>query len=72
MKEQDLINLNFKREEGDNFYYYTLDIGSLCLITNANDEINNDFWTVELFEHDDFIFEDLQQLKLFITILKNK
>ena len=54
MREKDLIELGFLRDEGewtgssdDKWYYYTLDIGidkfnQLCLITQSSDEVKND------------------------------
>ena len=49
MKEEVLINLGFERndvseeESGDKaFYYFTMDFGDLCLISNANDESEKD------------------------------
>jgi hypothetical protein len=47
IKEKDLIELGFEREDEtpessgapDNWYYYTLDIEDFCLISNANDEV---------------------------------
>ena len=46
MTEQIFIDLGFERNDvpkeqsGDDhdFHYYTLDIGDICIITNANDE----------------------------------
>ena len=54
MKEADLIQLGFNRvdvseqESGDKpFYYYTYDIGNgtISLITQSNDEVENNNWT---------------------------
>ncbi len=51
MKEQDIIDLGFTKEFGDNFYYYTYDLASgLGLITQANDEVVNNKWYVEFFD----------------------
>ena len=53
MSEKELISLGFEKcieeEMGKPFYYYTLDIveGLYC-ITDANDEVENDEWIVEL------------------------
>jgi hypothetical protein len=41
-----------KEESGydNDYYYYSLDIGDVCLITNANDEATNDGWVVSIFD----------------------
>ena len=50
MTEQDLIDLGFKKEFGDNFRYYTYDFtNEFSLITQASDEIVKNNWTVEFF-----------------------
>ena len=51
MKEQDLVDLGFTKEFGEDFYYYTYDLArGLSLITSANDEVVNNEWFVEIFE----------------------
>ena len=51
MKEQDIIDLGFTKELGDNFYYYTYDLASgLGLITQASDEVVDNKWYVEFFD----------------------
>ena len=47
MKEEVLVQLGFNRndiseeESGASvFHYYTMDFGSLCLISNENDEVD--------------------------------
>ena len=48
MKEQDLIDLEFTKEFGEDFYYYVYDFArGLSLITQANDEVVNNEWVVE-------------------------
>jgi len=37
-------------------YYYDLEIGSLCFISNTNLEALEKGWTVELFDHQNFSF----------------
>ena len=81
MKEQDLINLGFERvdvsaeESGDEaFYYYTLDLGNqrvVSLISPADNEIVDNKWSVELFEDASISFDDIDQLKTFIKIVKD-
>jgi hypothetical protein len=82
LQEQDLINLGFemifvsKEEHGgdDDFYYYTLklfsDNGPL-LISCSNDEVINSKWTIELFDYDNYYFDDILVLTNFITAAKH-
>lgn len=78
MKEQDIINLGFEKEYGENqaFYYYTLNIGKdrspLSLISNANDEaIDEDWWYVEILNYEYIKFKKRDQLRDFIHLLEN-
>jgi hypothetical protein len=58
IQEETLKDLGFvsttvtKEESGydNDYYYYTLDIGDVCLITNAHDEAVNDGWVVSIFD----------------------
>jgi hypothetical protein len=58
IQEQTLKDLGFvsttvtKEESGydNDYYYYTLDIGDVCLITNAHDEATNNGWVVSIFD----------------------
>ena len=78
MKEEVLINLDFERndvseeESGDKaFYYFTMDFGDLCLISNANDESEKDGgYFVEVFDNMDIRIEDETDLKNLIEIFK--
>ena len=77
MNVQLLEELGFSKEESfdtsDNdtpdFYYYVLDIGGICLITNDSDDAEENGWYVELFEGD-IRFTDIEQLQELITLLK--
>jgi hypothetical protein len=77
MNIQLLEQLGFSKEESfdtsDNdtpdFYYYVLDIGGVCLITNDSDDAEENGWYVELFEGD-IRFTDIEQLQELITLLK--
>lgn len=79
MKEQNLIELGFERNDdndGDNdYYYYTLELGNdyspLCLISNGNDEAGDNDWSVSIFDYESIIFTELKQLKELINLLKN-
>lgn len=76
MSEKELISLGFEKctdEDLDKpFYYYTLDIveGLYC-ITDANDEVENDEWSVELsFDCNPRIkFKDVKSLTELINLL---
>ena len=62
MKEQDLVDLGFKKQNastdeillsefGDDFYYYTYDFArGFLLITQSSDEVVDNKWVVEIFE----------------------
>ena len=81
MKEQELIDLGFKKtdvspeEAGDEngFHYYTYDFsdsGGLSLISNSNDEAKKDEqWSVEIFDCNNILFTDSTELFVFINIL---
>jgi hypothetical protein len=79
MTEADLLQLDFTcvdeiaENSGapNNFHYYTYDIGTLCLITPASDEVKNDEWYVELFESSNIRFTSRTELEIFITLLIN-
>jgi hypothetical protein len=77
MKEQDIIDLKFERfdvgieESGyEAYHYYEYDIGDVSFITNSNDELTEGEWHVELFDMDSIRFKSIEDLKLFIEILK--
>ena len=81
MKEQDLIDLGFERndipaeESGDKpFFYFTYNItNELCLISSDNDEANKNGWYVELFDYENIEFRNLEDLKALISVIeKNK
>jgi hypothetical protein len=77
MKEEDLIQLGFKRvdvseqESGDKaFHYYTYDIGNgvISLITQSNDEVENNTWHVEVFDDTSIRFETIEDITKFIQV----
>jgi len=79
MKEQDLIDLGFKRtdvtaeESGDEaFYYYTYDIGNgvISLITQSNDEVKDNDWHVEVFDDTSIRFETIEDITKFIQVVE--
>ena len=79
IKEKHLIELGFKRQDNtpessgapNNWHYYTLDIGDLCLISDANDAVEHNNWEVYIFDYDLFKFTELEKLKLFIDMLNS-
>jgi hypothetical protein len=78
MKEQDLIDLGFKRtdvsaEESGYiaFYYYDMDFGkALSLISPSDDEVVDDKWYVEIFQDENLRIDNLNDLIDFINIMK--
>lgn len=80
MKEQDLIDLGFKRtdvsaEESGYiaFYYYDMDFGrnkTLSLISPSDDEVVDDKWYVEVFQDESLRIDKLNDLIDFINMMK--
>jgi len=76
MSEEDLIKLGFEKQEDTfdpkHFYYYTLTItNGLEFITQADDEVINDEWIVEVFETEiPIIYRDSLELSIIIASLK--
>ena len=60
MTEEQLIKLGFKKVIDDGwdgqkpFYWYELEISGLCFMTESNDVIKKNNWTVTIFEVDEF------------------
>jgi hypothetical protein len=58
MTEEIFTELNFEKnvvtmEESGNdkdFYYYSLDIGDICIISNADDEAEKNGWEAYIFD----------------------
>ena len=81
MKEQDLIDLGFERnditaeESGDKpFFYFTYNItDELSLISSDSGEAKKDGWFVELFDYENIEFRNPEDLKTLIDVIeKNK
>ena len=69
MKEEDLIELGFEKEYGEDFYYYIYELGnSHCLISNDNEESYK--WWVEFFEVDTVRFTTKEDLRILINLIK--
>ena len=72
MKEQDIIDLGFTKEFGDNFYYYTYDLArGIGLITQASDEVVDNKWVVEVFETSTIRFTDKKTVETLIKTINN-
>jgi hypothetical protein len=79
MTEQDIKGLGFNRnkvtpEESGldyTYYYYTLDIGDICLISNSDDEANDKGWSCCIFDSMTVEIKGAGDLEDLIRILKN-
>jgi len=74
MTEEQLKVLGFEKQaetSDPSFYYYTLDVvNGLSFISQANDEVENGEWIVEIFETTPAIkFKDAKKLSNLIKIL---
>jgi len=74
MNKEEIKILGFDKqveEDAENpFYYYTLDItDGLSFITQANDEVKNGEWVVEIFESPEIKFTNAKTLKTLLEIL---
>ena len=78
MTEQEIIELGFEQnyitteESGceNDYWYYTYDIGDMCLITSSNDESGKKLWTVTFFDYNDVVFKDAEPVRDLIAILE--
>jgi len=78
MTEKDIIELGFKIQHettessgySEDWYYYTLDIGDICLITSDNEEAIKEGWYVSIFDYETCVIKSLFDLKTLISILK--
>ena len=79
MTEQEIKDLGFEVQHETRFssgddsdwYYYTLDIGDIGLITNSNDEAVKDGWEVCIFDFPSCVIKGLGDLEELIKIIKN-
>ena len=79
MKEVDLINLDFTRNDEaaehsgspNDWHYYTYDVGSFSLISPSSDEVENDEWFVEVFESPKIRFTNPTEVSILLTLLTN-
>lgn len=76
IRGKDLLKLGFHKEievdpEDEGFHYYTYEINNHCLlISDANNEGENGYFSVEIFEYEGIVFRDLKKLKKLIKLLK--
>lgn len=79
MTEQTFIDLGFERfdvpiEDSGydfDFYYYTLDIGDICLITNDDKEAEEQGWECAIFDSMTLKIKGAGDLEDLVRILKN-
>jgi hypothetical protein len=77
--EQDLLDLGFERQQeiGDpsidikDWYYYTLDIADVCLITNDDEDAETDGWLVYFFDDVGIRFGTTEDLVQLVRLLKS-
>ena len=79
MKEQEIIDLKFEVQHetpessgsDTDWHYYTLGIGDICLITNANDEAVKDEWEASIFDFSSCVIKNIDDLKALVKIIKS-
>lgn len=78
MKENIFTQLGFnkeivsKEESGgkSGYYYYSIDIGEITLLSCANDEVKKGEWYCKILDYDSIVFKSEEQLESLINILK--
>ena len=76
--EQNLIELGFTKIDQTaeatgakkDWYYYTLDIGDMCLITNDNEDAEKDQWAVYIFDNLEIVFRNSEDLAQLVQLLQ--
>ena len=79
MTEEIFTELNFEKnvvtmEESGNdkdFYYYSLDIGDICIISNADDEAEKNGWEAYIFDSLTMRVKGSGDLEDLIRIIRN-
>jgi hypothetical protein len=79
MTEQDIKGLGFNIQQetvessgaDKDWYYYTMDIGDICLITNENEIAVKCGWEVSIFDFPSFVIKGLSDLECLIKIIRN-
>jgi hypothetical protein len=76
--EEDLIELGFERQQETaessgsttDWHYYTLNIEHICLISNDNEEAEEEGWAVYIFDYLDVKFTTTEDTAQLIQLLK--
>ena len=76
--EKDLLELGFERKQETvessgakkDWYYYTIDIGDICLITNDNEHANVNSWFVYIFDKEEVVFRNSEDLAQLVQLLQ--
>jgi hypothetical protein len=55
----------------EDFYYYTLDIGDICIISNADYEAAEKGWEAFIFDSNTMLINNPNDLKQLIKIIKS-
>ena len=79
MTEQTFIDLGFERvdvsieESGADtpFHYYTIDIGDICIISNADDEAAKEGWEAYIFDSLSMRVKGEGDLEDLVRIIRN-
>jgi hypothetical protein len=74
ISESHLRSLGFHRNDESgceqDFYYYSMDINDVCLLSDADDEVKNNQWSIQLLEGGLAPINDLDDLVKLIHLLK--
>lgn len=79
MTEEIFEKLNFVKEVvtpvdsglDKDFYYYTLDIGDICIISNSDDEAAKEGWEAYIFDSLSMRIKGAGDLEDLIRIIRN-
>jgi hypothetical protein len=79
MTEKDIKDLGFEIQHEtaessgaqEDWYYYTLNIGDICLITSDSEASNKEGWEVCIFDFPSCVIKSPFDLKALISIFKN-
>ena len=79
LTEQDLLEIGFERKDQtseasgseNDWYYYTLDIADVCLITNDNEHADVNAWFVYIFDKDGVVFKTSEETAQLVRLLKS-
>jgi len=79
MTEEIFEKLNFVKEVvtpvdsglDKDFYYYTLDIGDICIISNADDEAAKEGWEAYIFDSLSMRIKGAGDLEDLVRIIRN-